>query len=217
MTNESGNHAMRTKRTRDPEATQEALLIAAEEVFLEKGFGNTSIADIAKRAGITKSLIHHYFGSKEGLWHAVKERRFNDYANRQMEMLEVQEPDLDLMKESFDLYFYFLKDNPQISRILAWMFLEQDQDDCMDKNRELVAKGLAQLRIIQEKGDVRGDIDVKFILFTFIGLCQHWFQDRENFLGDFFTDDEVVPENLDELYLDAVRKILFEGVLTRSD
>lgn len=208
---------MRTRRTRDPEATKEALLIAAEEVFLEKGFGNTSISDIARRAGITKSLIHHYFGSKEGIWHAVKERRFTDYSDRQMEMLDVLEPNLDLMKESFYFYFHFLKDNPQISRILAWMFLEQDPDDCMEKNKELVAKGLAQLKIMQEKGIVRKDIDSKFILFVFLALCQHWFQDREHFLVDFFTADEPIPDNLDELYLESVTRILFEGVLNRSE
>ena len=73
---------------RDAEATKNALLDAAEEVFLEKGYGDTAISAIAKKAGITKSMIHHYFGSKSGLWQAVKLRRFEDFFNKQMNMFE---------------------------------------------------------------------------------------------------------------------------------
>ena len=71
---------MAPKQQRDPEATRAALLEAAETLFLEKGFGNTSLSEIGRQAGITKSLIHHYFGSKEGLWREVKTRRFMQYA-----------------------------------------------------------------------------------------------------------------------------------------
>lgn len=203
---------MSAKRTRDPEATKRALLLAAEDVFLEKGFGNTSISDIAKRAGITKSLIHHYFGSKEGLWKAVKENRFEFYAAEQVDMIEKQAFTIELLRDSFKLYFNFLKENPQLVRILAWMFLERDQDDCIKKNRELTDLGVRKLKQAQEHGHIRSDIDAKFILFTFLGLCQHWFQDKEHFISDICMGIDDIPENLDEQYLEAVLKIFFEGV-----
>ncbi|MBU0991089.1 MAG: TetR/AcrR family transcriptional regulator [Proteobacteria bacterium] len=203
---------MNAKRMRDPEATRASLLIAAEEVFLEKGFGNTSISDISGRAGITKSLIHHYFGSKEGIWQAVKQRRFNYYSDRQLKMLENSELTLGLLRESFILYFHFLKSNPEIVRILAWMFLERDQDDCVHKDRELVEKGIERIKSGQKMGQIRSDIDPKFILFTFIGMCQHWFQDKEHFILDFCGGEKNIPEDLDELYLDAIQKIFFEGI-----
>ncbi|MBC2709565.1 MAG: TetR family transcriptional regulator [Desulfosarcina sp.] len=47
---------------------------------------------MAQRAGITKSLIHHYFGSKKGLWREVKTLRFMHYADRQMAMLKEAQP-----------------------------------------------------------------------------------------------------------------------------
>ncbi len=203
---------MNAKRTRDPEATQETLLNAAEEVFLEKGFGNTSITDISKRAGITKSLVHHYFGSKEGLWNAVKERRFNYYADVQMEMLENQAPSKDLLRDSMILYFNFLKENPQLIRILAWIFLERDQDECFKKDQELIETGIALLKKAQEEGVFRSDIDPKFILFIFLGLCRQWFQDRDHFISDYHFNGDDIPENADEAYLDAILKIFFEGV-----
>lgn len=201
---------MTPKQQRDPEATKAALIEAAEEVFMNKGFGNTSLSEIAKHAGITKSLIHHYFGSKEGLWREVKTLRFMHFAARQSEMLTQAKPTTELLRASVAYYFDFLRRNPQIIRIMAWMFLEQDQRECMDIDRELIRQGVAKIREAQEDGQLRTDIDPRFILFIFISLCQHWFQDKEHFIASFGT--QGLSEDLDDDYLDAMLKIFFGGV-----
>lgn len=198
---------------RDPQATRKALLDAAEAVFLEKGFGNTALSEIARRAEMTKSLIHHYFGSKENLWQEVKQRRFDHYAHRQLDMLKDAPPTAGLLRNSVELYFRFLKENPEIVRILAWMFLERDQEECLNKDQELIEAGLAQIRAGQKDGHLRADIDARFILFTFLGLAQHWIQDKEHFIHDFGT--EGLSGDLDEAYLEDMLKIFMEGVLPR--
>jgi len=201
------------QRTRNPEATRAALLDAAEEVFLEKGLGDASVSEIARRAGITKSLVHHHFGSKEGLWQQVKQRRFMQYAERQMEMLTERPPDVQLVRESIQTYFRFLRDNPQIARLLAWMFLEGDSGQCMDAERELTSAGVAKLREAQQAGRLRTDVDPRFMLFTFLGAAQHWFQEREHFCCKF--DAEDLPADVDEAYLADFLKIFMEGILPR--
>ncbi len=205
---------MAPRVTRDPQATRAALIEAAEEIFLQKGFGNTSLSEIARRAGITKSLIHHYFGSKEGLWREVKFQRFMHHAQQQMEMLEQSQPSAELLKASVAFYFDFLRRNPKIVRVLAWMFLEQDQKECMDVDRELIARGVEKIRATQDLGQLRKDIDPRFIVFVFIGLCQHWFQDKVHFVESFGT--EGLGDDLDEAYLGTILKIFFEGILTRK-
>ena len=202
---------MTAKTQRDPEATRSALIEAAEEIFLKKGFGNTSLSEIARHAGITKSLIHHYFGSKEGLWREVKTQRFMQYAERQMAMLQEASPSAELLRTSVVFYFDFLRRNPQIVRVLAWMFLEQDQKDCLDLDRELIRQGVEKVKAAQELGQLRADIDPRFVLFIFIGLCQHWFQDKGHFIQSFGT--EGLDENLDDAYLNAIVKVFFEGLL----
>ncbi len=206
---------MGAPRSRDPEATKKALLDAAEKEFLEKGVGKSAMSQIARRAGVTKSLIHHYFGSKQGLWEEVKGRRFEEYYQKQMEMFKQYEPPnrLELLRESVAVYFRFLQENPQMIRILVWMFLERDQEICLEKDQKLAEIGSMELKKAQRNGAIRKDIDPRFILFTFIGLCQHWFQDKEHFLRDFGS--EGLPEDLDEAYLDAINKIFFEGILPR--
>ncbi len=205
---------------RDPEATREKILDAAEEVFLAKGYGNAATSEIAEEAGVTKSLIHHHFGSKEGLWTEVKARRFRHYADAQLAMIREEGPTAELLRSSFEFYFRFLQQNPQLVRIMAWIFLEHEEEtqpkainDCMKLDEELFREGVERIRQAQEAGQFRTDVDPAFILFTFIGICQHWFQDRAHVREH--VGEETPDEVLDERYLRDVTKIFFEGVLPR--
>ncbi len=205
---------MTAARQRDPETTRAAILDAAEDAFLAEGFAKTSTASIARRAGITKSLIHHHFGSKEGLWDEVKVRRFSRYAEQQMALLREQEPSAELLRESMKMYFRFLRTNPQLVRLMAWMFLEQSEDEeCADLDRELTQAGIEKIRQSQERGDLRQDLNPGFILFTFIGIAQHWYQDKRWMLDKIGLSAK--SDAVDEAYLEDAVKIFFEGVLPR--
>jgi AcrR family transcriptional regulator len=53
---------------RDPNAKKTAILHAARRLFTERGYANTTVRDIADRAGVNQSLIFRYFGSKHELF-----------------------------------------------------------------------------------------------------------------------------------------------------
>ncbi|NNH70922.1 TetR/AcrR family transcriptional regulator [Nocardia uniformis] len=57
--------------------TREAVLQAAEELFLTKGFHDTTVAQIAAAAGRTQGSIYGNFSGKERLCQAVLERRYS--------------------------------------------------------------------------------------------------------------------------------------------
>lgn len=57
--------------TRRGEERHSALLQAAREVFLEKGFAGASVDDVVARVGGSKASLYSYFGSKEGLFNAI--------------------------------------------------------------------------------------------------------------------------------------------------
>lgn len=67
-----------------PEPKQEAVRAAALEEFVAHGYGGASTNAITRRAGISKGLLFHYFGSKKNLFlylvDFVTERLF-DYFN----------------------------------------------------------------------------------------------------------------------------------------
>ena len=58
---------------KSPENTRDALIAAGLELFSEYGFKATSTRMIAEESGANISAIPYYFGSKQGLYHAVME------------------------------------------------------------------------------------------------------------------------------------------------
>lgn len=59
------------KRQYDAQASRQALLQAAAELFDERGYERATIREIGERAGVDPALIARYFGGKEGLYLAV--------------------------------------------------------------------------------------------------------------------------------------------------
>jgi len=49
------------------------LIEAGKELFADRGFDGASVREICKMADASSTMIHHYFGSKEGLYNAIIE------------------------------------------------------------------------------------------------------------------------------------------------
>ena len=52
----------------------EAILGAALQLFVERGFHGTSVPSVAERAGVAAGTIYHYFASKEALVNVLYKR-----------------------------------------------------------------------------------------------------------------------------------------------
>lgn len=59
--------------TNEQASTREALLEAAQTLFLDNGFAATRVEDIAQRAGLSKGTVYLYFQTKRDLFSAVVE------------------------------------------------------------------------------------------------------------------------------------------------
>ncbi|HEY7620266.1 MAG TPA: TetR family transcriptional regulator [Solirubrobacteraceae bacterium] len=62
------------RRPHDAQASRQALLRAASELFDERGYDATTVREIGERAGVDAALIARYFGGKEGLYLAALEQ-----------------------------------------------------------------------------------------------------------------------------------------------
>lgn len=66
----------------------EQIINAAEDIMSEKGLKNSTIAEIAKRAGVTDSLIYNYFNGKEDLLFSIPGRRMKEVLKDLSEQLQ---------------------------------------------------------------------------------------------------------------------------------
>ena len=56
------------------------LIVAAVEAIHERGLNGVTMGDIAKRAGVSPALAHHYFGSKDELLSATMRHLLTEFA-----------------------------------------------------------------------------------------------------------------------------------------
>lgn len=195
--------------TRDPDLTRERILEAAHALFVEKGFAAVSMREIAMQSGVTKSLIHHHFGSKEALWERVKERAFSAYAEgQQADLRRADAPDADLLKNAVIRYFGFLQANPGVVRLFAWTHLDEDQS-CGRLDGELVRLGAERVRQAQDRGLLRADVNPAHVVTMFVNACTQWFEARAH-------HSQWPGVGSDAEYLDDFLKMFFEGLLPRS-
>ncbi len=72
------------KRTvKDPEVRRKEILTAAEELFKNHGYVNTTVEAIIQRVGVAKGTFYYYFKSKENildaLVHEIVDQRYEEY------------------------------------------------------------------------------------------------------------------------------------------
>jgi AcrR family transcriptional regulator len=66
----------RTRTRLDPEVRREQIIDAAEMVFVGRDPSEVTLEEIAAAAGVSRALVHNYFGDKSGLIAAVYLRSF---------------------------------------------------------------------------------------------------------------------------------------------
>lgn len=55
--------------------TEQDILVAAEKLFLRKGFALTSTTEIAREAGCNQALVHYYYRTKERLFTRIFQQK----------------------------------------------------------------------------------------------------------------------------------------------
>ena len=183
--------------------TRGKILAAAETEFSEKGLYGARVDDIARSAGVNKSMLYAYFGSKEALYKTVLEavyQRLNQWeapiiacANE----LDGQEA----IRKLVNLYFAFLRENETYVRMVMWENLHRARyfdEQGLAQVRNPIRRALRQiLANSQAQGVFREGIDEKQVLMTLFA-CTY------NYFSNLYTMDRVLgvslraPEEMDQ-------------------
>lgn len=156
-------------------ARERQVLAAATEEFGRRGYEATTVAAIAARVGVTKPLLHHYFGSKQDLYlaclnpvgdrllHAVRTAMTGPASAAQPTALRVLHAlftALDGQREAwFVLYDTTLPPDSDAARRAAYYRRAID---------DLAANGTADLLRTTGSGD---PLDADALAYAWRGLC----------------------------------------------
>jgi len=79
-------------RQRQALVTQQIILDAARELFLEQGYGTTTIDAISAKAGVAVSTVYSIYKNKRGILKAIREAWHQESGQREIYKLALQEP-----------------------------------------------------------------------------------------------------------------------------
>ena len=100
------------------QTTEEQILEAAEKVFLNKGFKNSKISEIAELAGVNNALINYYFRSKENLFNKVLYGKVEFLAKSIIYTVNQNLSFGEMVKDFIDAQFDFFRENELLPRFI---------------------------------------------------------------------------------------------------
>lgn len=155
---------------------RQRILDAAIRSFADVGYEGTTTASVARDAGVTQPLVHHHFGSKDGLWRAAMDHLFAgvdgfvpaaDAAGAFPALLEV-----------VDNFVRFVAARPEATRVIA-----REGSVAGPRLQTLVdhylrvpfARIVELVQAGQKTGTIRADVRPEQVLFLVLGAGSHLF------------------------------------------
>jgi len=199
---------------RNAEMTRATILAAAEVLFTAHGFAGTSMRDIAVSADVHQSLIHHYFGTKQGLWQAVIGGYVDAYLARQAPQLDAAKPDAKTLPRALETEFRFWLEQPNLLRLQNWALLEGG-NPAGEARDALYAPFMPVMQSLQRAGFIRSDIEPFHALVMAAAAVGFWIQNRDE-MAAALKQSDAQRQAADERFLGDMLKVFFAGGLTQK-
>lgn len=98
--------------------SEQAIMAAAEELFLEHGYNLTTTTMIARQAGVTHAMLHYYFRTKEHIFIKVLDKNLNEMMSAFQPVMKKGAPFWESMESGISTYFDFLERHPKLPAFL---------------------------------------------------------------------------------------------------
>lgn len=175
--------ATRNQRQIQADAAREALIEAASSLFAERGYHDSSVAEIGARAGASRGLVNHHFGSKENLLAAVIEAHIAEWEHDVVAPVIVGKRGLSALHAIIFAHLALAKQKPQHLFLLY--------------------------RLMAEASDPRNIIDEQFAALhkRWRELGKHWWDEG---VEDGEIDPKIDQDANASLIIGAVRGMTFD-------
>ena len=186
---------------------QEIIVEAALEVFRDKGYANTRMADIARRAGVSYGLVYHYFAGKEVLFDVIVE----GWWGQLYQMLKDEGvSDTECREKLENIIKFFLDTYVEEPNLVSIFVTEVSRSSVYH-----TAGGLAKFRTFfslteeimregQKKGFLRSDIGPHYLTYIFLGAI-------EAFISIMVLGKEEVTRERRDRTINGIIKVFLFG------
>lgn len=150
------------------------ILDVAEKVFSELGFDGASTRMISGEAGVNMAMLNYYFGSKEGLFIAVFERKIASFQDILQNIgNDERMSSWSKMEAYIEIYGNKVVSNNCFQKLLYQEMGMNRRTDISDKLRNILMGNIDEIKkILQDgidKGEFKKDIDIEMAIGTIYG------------------------------------------------
>lgn len=152
--------------------TEDKIIDAATDVFIQKGMDGARMQEIADRAGINKALLHYYFRSKEKLFDAIFTKLLGIAFPRIGQILFSDLPLTEKVEQAIDTYLDLLIKYPFLP---AFIIKEMNRDATpffgfIERSGFSAEPIVRMMQNAMERGEVR-KMKPEHLVVNIIALC----------------------------------------------
>lgn len=186
---------------------KEAIFDAAMKVFLEKGYEEARIIDIATEAGIGKGTVYEYFSSKEELFFELFCGKMEEHAQKSEMIREMEGSPEEQLRAFLDMEFH-REENQTLDQIKKCkLSVDVILGNGLGKNKKIseqihlmIAKRLELLEEIIKRGISKGDFPIQdsrmAAISTLGSICFAFAQYQEILPREHFSETELDSEKI---------------------
>ena len=160
--------------------TPESLLAVAVEVFNVRGYDGTSMEDLAKAAGITKSSIYHHVAGKEELLRMALDRALDGLWEAGERAGALDAPAIERLETLVrDAVLVLAERLPYVTLLLRVRGNTEVERAALDRRRAFDGLVARLVEEAESAGDIRADIDPKLaarLLFGTVNSIVEWYR-----------------------------------------
>lgn len=177
------------------------IIEAAKSLFVEKGFAETSMSDIAAKAGINRPSLHYYFRTKDRMFQAVFGEIVQKILPRLHNIITTRElPIAERIGSVVDTYYEVLRNNPALP-LFAMREIQRDAGYVVkaineSPMRPTFVKLVDSLREEMAEGKLN-TVPLPVLLYTFYGLLTVPFLTK-GLMERLMDDEECIFDHLIE-------------------
>lgn len=201
------------------------ILDVAERIFSEKGFNGASTRLISGEAGVNMAMLNYYFGSKEGLFLAIFERKMANFQNIMQNLgNDSSMTAWDKMQTYIEMYGEKVVNSNCFQKLLYREMGMNRGNELSDKLRDMLMKNVAEVdKIIREgiaNGEFKKDIDVSMVIATLYGTKNYIIHTpliSSALLGYDIQDDKMIEAKLKPQIKSYMKNLLKCYLLTNNE
>lgn len=154
------------RKQREKEEMRQLILSAARAIFLEKGYTQTSIRNIADKIDYSPGTIYLYFREKDEIFHALHEEGFARLLEKMQPLQHVSDP-FERLKAIGLVYLEFARNNPDLYDLMFIIdapIKHEDEHEQWQMGHQTLEYLKSVLKQCQQKGYFKG-LDTEYLSF----------------------------------------------------